>query len=101
MEVIKHFHLSLISNKAYLHCHWQRLQATAIKIYCVTKERLTGLNRRGYFIFIDAFSGVQEDVDLHLLWFERPGRLLLDVVSQFFFSFFFFCHSKLLLWKHK
>lgn len=34
-EVIKHFHLSLISNIAHLYCHWQRLRA-AIKIYCIT-----------------------------------------------------------------
>lgn len=64
-EVIRHFHLSLISNIAHLHCHWQRLQATAIKIYCVTKERLTGLSHWDYIIFIDTFSAVQEDFSPH------------------------------------
>lgn len=47
----------------------------AIKIYCVTKERLTGLNHSGYFIFIDTFSTEQEDRDLHLFLFAHPGQL--------------------------
>lgn len=85
-EVIKHFHLSLISSKAHLHCHWQRLQATAIKIYCVTKERLTGLNHWGYFIFIDSFNSVQDDFDLHLFLFVHPGQLPVGVARQVFFS---------------
>ena len=47
----------------------------AIKIYCVTKERLTRLNHSGYFIFIDSFSTEQEDCDLHLFLFAHPGQL--------------------------
>lgn len=85
MEVIKHFHLSLISNKARLHCHWQRLQATVIKIYCVTKERLTGSNYWGYFIFIDTFSTVQEDSDLHVFLFVHLGQLPVDALNLSFF----------------
>lgn len=81
MEVIKHFHLSLISNKAYLYCHWQRLQATAIKIYSITKERLTGWNHWGYFFFIDTFRAVKLESDLHLFMFVHPVDL--PVVGAF------------------
>jgi len=64
MGVIKHFHLSLISNKAYLHCHLLRLQTTLIKIYWITTERLKGLNHWGYLIYIDNFRLLQDDSDL-------------------------------------
>ena len=58
----------------------------AIKIYCVTKERLTGLDHWGYFIFIDTFSTVQEDFDLRLYIFVHPGQLPGGAVSQISFT---------------
>lgn len=43
-----------------------------------------GLNHWGYFIFIDTFSAVQEEFNLHLAVFVQPSPLAIGRVNQCF-----------------